>query len=362
MRFIFIVQGEGRGHMTQAISLSKVLRTNGHEITRVIIGRSKRRIIPGFFMEQVGAPVFQVDSPNFLTDKQNKSVRIWKSILNAFSRLSVYRRSINQVDRMVKEDEPDVIINFYEFIGGMYALLNKPKCRIVCVAHQYLAYHRSYEFPDSRWIDRKLLQFGNWITSLRANQTLALSFKEQPDQPEVEVVPPLLREEVIKLKPSFGTHLLVYMLNHGYASEIISFHEENPDMEIHCFWDKSDEPESLVVGQNLIFHQLNAALFLELMSSCRGVLTTAGFESVCEGMYFQKPILMVPVKGHFEQACNAHDAVRAGAGISSSSFDLRLLVDFIPKYNCQHEHFRNWCDRAPDLFLQKLTSPNDGNN
>ena len=31
MKFLFIVQGEGRGHLTQAITLEEILRRNGHE-------------------------------------------------------------------------------------------------------------------------------------------------------------------------------------------------------------------------------------------------------------------------------------------------------------------------------------------
>lgn len=55
------------------------------------------------------------------------------------------------------------------------------------------------------------------------------------------------------------------------------------------------------------------------MAGCKAFATTAGFESVCEALYLQKPVLMVPV--HIEQECNAFDATRAGAGIRSDRFD-----------------------------------------
>ena len=35
MKFLFIVQGEGRGHLTQAITLEEILRRNGHEVVAV---------------------------------------------------------------------------------------------------------------------------------------------------------------------------------------------------------------------------------------------------------------------------------------------------------------------------------------
>lgn len=42
MKFLFIVQGEGRGHLTQAITLEEILRRNGHEVVEVLVGKSVR--------------------------------------------------------------------------------------------------------------------------------------------------------------------------------------------------------------------------------------------------------------------------------------------------------------------------------
>ena len=36
MKFLFIVQGEGRGHFTQAITLEDMLLRNGHEVVEVL--------------------------------------------------------------------------------------------------------------------------------------------------------------------------------------------------------------------------------------------------------------------------------------------------------------------------------------
>ena len=49
MKVLFIVQGEGRGHLTQAITLEEILRRNGHEVVEVLVGKSNTRRLPGFF-------------------------------------------------------------------------------------------------------------------------------------------------------------------------------------------------------------------------------------------------------------------------------------------------------------------------
>ncbi|MEQ9232336.1 MAG: glycosyltransferase family protein [Cyclobacteriaceae bacterium] len=356
MRFLFIVQGEGRGHMTQAIALSSLLRNHGHEVTRVIVGRSERRIIPDYFKEQIEAQIEEVDSPNFVTDRNSKSVRIFKSLFHAMARLDTYKRSIGTIDKIVKADDPDVIINFYDFIGGLYNKLKSPRAKFFCIAHQYLSKHSAFEFPAGRLLDKQSLILANWITSLGADAQLALSFYELQDEPGIAVVPPLLRAEIKHMRPTNKEHILVYMLNHGYAEAVNDFHANSPEVKLHCFWDKPDAPIEMKVDENLTYHQLDGQLFLEKMASCKGYLTTAGFESVCEAMYFGKPVMMMPVQGHYEQACNALDAEKAGAGVASDSFDLDILMDYIPKHTSVHSKFKAWTEKTEVRFLKILTA------
>jgi len=359
MRFFFIVQGEGRGHMTQALALAAMLRAEGHEVTRVVVGRSERRVIPAFFSEGIQCRIDQVSSPNFVTDKRSKSVHVWRSIWHATLRLRTYYRSLRQLSKMVKEDQPDVIINFYDFIGGLLNMLASPKARFVCIAHQYLAGHPTFEFPEGRLLDRRSLEISNWITSWGADARLALSFKEYPDQGKVRVVPPLLRREIRERPVRQEDYLLVYMLNHGYAEEVNHFHRQHPDVRLHCFWDKQDAPKEWQVDDTLTYHQLDGEKFMHFMAGCKGYLTTAGFESVCEAMYLGKPVMMMPVHGHYEQACNALDAVQSGAGVASTTFDLRILMEYLPKHRDVAPSFRGWCDRAEGIFLSNLTAYGD---
>ncbi len=358
MKFLFIVQGEGRGHMTQAISLHSILRKNGHEICHVVVGKSKRRELPHFFSDQIQSPIQQLDSPNFVTDKKGKSVKVFQSIFINLLKLRTFIKSINRIDELVKNEQPDVIINFYDFLGGLYYLLKKPKAKHVVIAHQFFVAHPSFDFPKGRFFDRSSLILGNKLAGYKASKILALSFQELPDTKRLTIVPPLLRKEIKSQVVSQQNHFLVYMVNHGYAEQVEKFHANHPDIPIHCFWDKKGVPEEYKKEENLTFYQLNDKKFIEFMASCQGYLTTAGFESVCEAMFMGKPTLMVPVKGHYEQSCNAVDATNAGAGISSESFDLEKLLSYLPKYKNVQSTFSQWCEKTEELFIQNLTNVN----
>jgi len=358
MKFFFIVQGEGRGHLTQAISLYRMLKKNGHTITHVVVGKSKRRTLPQFFLDNIQSPIEQLNSPNFVTDRKSKSVKLLPSVFLNVLKLPTFMRSVNRIDILVKESQPDVIVNFYDFLGGLYYLTKRPKSKHVAIAHQFFVDHPEFEFPKGRFFDRTSMRMGNKLAGFGASQLLALSFQKFANSSNLIVVPPLLRDKVLKQEISAGDHFLVYLVNHGYASQVEDFHQQNPEIPIHCFWDKQGQPPVHSIDSTLTFHQLDDDKFLELMASSRGYLTTAGFESVCEAMYMGKATLMVPVKGHYEQSCNAIDATKAGAGISSEIFELDKLLAYLPAYKSVQASFSEWCATSEKVFIQNLTDVN----
>lgn len=356
MKYLFIVQGEGRGHMTQAISLGQILRSAGHEVVEVVMGKSKQREVPPFFTEKMDASITLLDSPNFVTDKEHKSVKPMKTAIYTLLNSPKYEKSLRKIHELVQRARPDVIVNFYDFLGGLYNFRFRPKCKFICLAHQYLIAHPEFDFPPGRLLERTTLKLANKITALSAHKILALSFQPLPNLPrkKIFIVPPLLRSEVKALTPTAGKSLLIYMVNPGYGTEVEAFHRSYPEIALDCFWDKKDEPEELVVDDTLTFHQLDDQKFIEKMAQSKGYITTAGFESVCEAMYLGKPAMMIPVKGHYEQACNAVDGEKAGAGIQNDEFNIKKLVDFIPEYQEISEQFRNWADQNADRFLAHL--------
>jgi uncharacterized protein (TIGR00661 family) len=361
MRFIFFVQGEGRGHMTQAIALSKILRENGHEVIKVLVGKSPRREIPGFFYEKIQAPVTSYESPNFSTDGKNKGVRILPTIFNNLWKIRRFLKVAKELKSLLLTEKPDAVINFYELMAGMVYRLYNPKIPLYCIGHQYLLLHPDFVFPKGHFLDRILLNANTRFTASGAKLLLGLSFVDMPNSPKKKlfVVPPLLRPEVLAMTAKEGNYLHGYLLNSGYAGEVIQWHEENPETELHFFWDNKTASEVTEVKPGLTFHKINDQKFLTYMQSCKGFASTAGFESICEAMYLNKPVLMVPTGGHFEQACNALDATRAGAGISSNSFNLTLLKEYIPEHRLNHNQYKQWVQEAQNLFITHLTSNPD---
>lgn len=356
MKFLFIVQGEGRGHMTQAISFSNMLRKEGHELSAVIVGKSKRRKIPEFFSKQIQAPIHSVESPNFVTDKEEKQVLIGKTIVQNLQKVSLFLKSLKQIHQVVKEHKPEVILNFYDLLGGIYNFTYRPKARFWAIGHQYLSKHPDFPFAESKGFAKECFQINTWLTALGAEKKLALSFRRlaSPIHTDIIVVPPLLRAEVKSLSTSNEGFYLAYMVNTGYAKEVISFAKKNPSLKIKAYWDKKDAAETEQPLPNLTLHQVNDQGFLKDMAACKGLVCTAGFESICEAMYLGKPVMVIPVKGQYEQACNALDTLKSGVGITSNNFDFGLLEEEIKNAYERPNYSHNWCNSWPSILMEIL--------
>ena len=144
MKILFIIQGEGRGHLTQALSLRQKLMAEGHEIVGVLVGKSPARRLPDFFLNKIQSPVYPFESPNFLPTAKNKQVSLMRSVLYNVLRLHKYMGSIRYIDRMIRQTDADVVVNFYELLTGLTYLILRPKATMVCIAHQYLFLHPDF--------------------------------------------------------------------------------------------------------------------------------------------------------------------------------------------------------------------------
>jgi uncharacterized protein (TIGR00661 family) len=307
-KILFLVQGEGRGHMTQAIALAQMLPESQ---IRVMVGRSPHRQIPAFF-QRAFPDLVTFDSLNFSFDSRQRSVSQFRTALATIPHIPRYWRSKNQIRTDIRSFAPDLIVNFFEPLGSLASRrLNIPT---VAVGHQFLFEHPQTPFPEG-----SALQKRGFRTYLRfffghSDRKLALSAYKAPNHRRIVVVPPLLRSEVFGLRTTLKNFALTYVVNRGYADDIGRW-----PLPTVCFWDNPEAPQRLKKG-NVLYHRIDDKAYLRFMAHCRCLVTTAGFESMCEAAYLGKPMVLVPVEGHFEQLCNATDAAANGIATHAQSF------------------------------------------
>jgi len=353
MKIMFCILGEGRGHMTQAIAVKEIVERAGHEVVSVVVGAGRAREIPGFFAEAMRIRVEKIPTFDFAF-KNNRKVDLSATAMSILRRLPEYVRAIRKLKTIVRQTRPDVILNFFEAMTGLYALTTWKRPPVVAVAHQFMYGHASYVRAPKLRYQQWVMKWFVRLVGARSSR-VALSFYEAADVPKrrTRICPPILRRRIFGIKPDpNGQFILVYLLNHGYAEQLIKWHKANPATVLHCFYDKPEAPAEEKYDSTLTFHRLDGEKFLRMMAQCKYVACTAGFESLSESAYFGKPLFLVPVENHVEQQINAIDATNIGWGITDSWFNLDRLTELPARI--QNTLFKGWLARADAILLAAM--------
>jgi len=345
---MFMVQGEGRGHLTQAMATARMLTRAGHQLTRVLVGSNSNRRLPAYFEAAIPAPVTRITSPGFVF-RRGRGVCPMRTVAGFLGHLFRYRHSLASIEEEIRTAAPDLIINFLEPLKGLYNLLRPHRLPVIAVGHQFMRGHPEFvRIPRpsvQQWGMRRYIDLAG-ARSIK----LALSFYPARDLPHRSLIvsPPLLREGIRELQPQPGDFLLIYLLNQGYVTDILQWSRAHPRIPVHCFCDRPEAPEEESLTSSMTLHGLNGRRFLEMMARSRAVICTAGFETVSEAAYLGKPLLLVPVEQHVEQHLNALDAEHAGIAIHDTHFRLSRVLDF--RVPLPGPVFRRWVDLAPAVI------------
>ncbi|MBO4582084.1 MAG: hypothetical protein J5701_07360 [Bacteroidales bacterium] len=345
MTFLFIIQGEGRGHFTQAITLWKQLQQEGHALEKVLIGVSPFRQIPEYVKEAFPCEVTLFASPNFITSPTR--TRLCASIVYNMAVCGRYFKSINFIARTLQQSSADKIVNFYEpLCGPAYCWHNISK-PLICIAHQYMFLHPQYSFPARFALRKFMLKTLTRITCAHADTVIGLSLKPLPDIPEKHLctAPPFLNITPPPPRQDNRAYLLCYLLNAGYLQELES---QNCPVSLHVFSDTVTESKH----PHIHTHPIDNSNFAAHMAHADGLMSTAGFETIAEAMYLHKPVWMVPA--NFEQQCNAHEAQQCGAGWHSRHFNITAFLEKKLSYS-PPLHFKQWVDEYSRKIIHIIT-------
>lgn len=330
--------------MTQALAFQQWCRRNGHQVVRVLAGRNPNRNWPDFFSQGFDVPVEPVASPGFCY-RNGRRLDLIGTVWQACRRGRDFLASLRVLDAMYVADRVDGLVNFLEPLAGLHHWIRRPRVPQLAIGHQFMVQHPDYPKPRGLRLGAAGIQAFARLNAGRGT-CYALSFFRAQDLPgsRLRVAPPLLRDEVTQMERSNEGFLLIYLLNAGYRSEVERWHARNPQIPIHCFYDRPASSGVERVDATLQFHPLHGEKFLKYMAASRGVVCSAGFESIAEAASLGKPALAIPVEGHSEQQLNANDAFHCGLAAAGSSFDLEKLPAAVDE--AASIRYRDWLNES----------------
>lgn len=347
-RIVFIVQGEGKGHMSQSLALKEFLEDAGHTVVAVLVGSRGQQQLPGYFTEGFQDKPVQFRSPYLLKTPNQKGINVGRSILvNLFSTF-VYLGDVRRIRRILGKLDPDVVVNFYDLVGALALRKAKKGIRRIGIGHHFLLHMEGYRCGATSFLNRWLLKVHTRMIMRSCDRVLALSYRDVAGAKGIGVIPPLIRRDWREINYRPGEAYLAYLMSGGYLYDLIRIAAEDPSFRVDVFTGLSTDME---IPQHVRIHPPEGEAFRKALAGCRGLITTAGFDTVAEAAYHGIPVLVIPARHHFEQQCNSMDVVRSRIGKAAE----QLTPDAISQMTATKAlSFRDWADQAGPMVLKAL--------
>ena len=276
MKIFYAVQATGNGHIARAIELMPFLQQYG-EVDVFLSGTNSnlKAALPVQYRSK-GVCLFYGNSGGLDYLKMMRSfnpVRVWKEA------------------RALPVEKYDIVINDFECITAMACKMKG----VPSINFGHQASFKSANTPRPEHND----PIGEFVLQqyAKADQYVGLHFDRYDDF----VFSPVLKQQVLSAQPTNEGHITVY-LSHYSDAVVAQSLSKIKEVRFEIF---SKKVKTKTVQDNITFLPVDNETFTSSMIRSRGVITGAGFETPAEALYLQKKLLCLPIKGQYEQWCNA---------------------------------------------------------
>jgi uncharacterized protein (TIGR00661 family) len=337
MKISFVIQGEGNGHLSQALKFQELLKQTEHELVSVIVSGDRK--LPKYFIDEIKCDVFRIDSFQFSKTKSG-NISLVKTIFKSLIKIPSINSDIQYLIDIFNRTKTELVINFYEPIMGVYNYLTKSEVRTISVANQFIINHPKYKAANKDIIGTFSFKFLNYIVGFRSEIKLTFSIDKLCDHKNIKIIPPFIKSELIGKYVKPEDFYLVYMMGDTNLKKVLKFAKKNEHIKFEVFTDSDRENTS-----NVIFHKSDKELFNSKILICKGVISTAGFQTLCESIYLNKPIYLIPIKNQYEQKCNAVYSYKKRLALNSYKNGIEELTTTPYKSNEKHIQWFNKSDK-----------------
>ncbi|MEK9657422.1 MAG: glycosyltransferase family protein [bacterium] len=273
---LFGVNGMGLGHLTHAYCLYPTLKKY-YNVDILVSGLQHEN--PFDF------PIkYKVNGLRFVY--KNGHV-CWLSTLKKTTPLALIK------DMKTLDLSPyDLVLTDFEPISAWAAFFQKKYC--IHMSHQASLFYTST--PKPNWLSTPI-----WtqLMKLMAPSCKKIGFHFKHYTPAI--YGPLIKPDLQPKDITNGDHILVYLSAYS-AEEQVTFFKQFPNNTFQIFHNQFTHKKTI---NNLTCNPINHTQFKTQMLSCKGFISQAGFDSIAEVLYLNKPLVVLPIKKQFEQFCNA---------------------------------------------------------
>lgn len=289
MKILYSVQATGNGHISRAMELLPYIERYGQVDIFLSGANNSLQLDASVKYRSKGLSLFYTNGGglNYL------------EIARKFAPVRIMREV-----RDLPVEKYDLVLNDFESITSMACAYKK-------VPSVNFGHQASFISPKSPRPAKKEWM-GEWILRnyARATQYIGLHFAQYDDF----ILPPVIKKKILQAEPQDKGHITVYLSS--YCDATLSKYLS--PLKEHRFQVFSKEVKQPVQQGNILFIPVGNQAFNKSLINCQAIITGAGFETPAEALYLGKKLMVIPIRGQYEQLCNAAALQKMGVPVLQS--------------------------------------------
>lgn len=331
MKIFYAVQATGNGHISRAMELLPHLQQYG-EVDILLSGANS---------------TLELDAA---VKYRSRGLSLFYNCNGGLNYSKIFRQlSVPRIRKEIRElpvEKYDLILNDFDCLTSLACA--RKKIPSINFGHQ--ASFMSAKTPRPSRVSKT----GEWILRnyARATHYVGLHFQQY----DSFILTPVIKKAIFETNPVDKGHITVYLPSYC-KPELLQYFGPIKDHRFEIFSWQTEKPEQ---HGHITFLPVSNKGFNQSMITCHAMICGAGFETPAEALHLGKKIMVMPIKGQYEQCCNAAALERLGV----KTF-VELDEHFAEKFNrwinsSQPVHVRYTMDTASivehvmDLCAAKL--------
>ncbi len=224
---------------------------------------------------------------------------------------------------------PDVIVTDFEIYATIVSKLrNIP---LISLDNIHMITQTKIDYPKHK-IGEMLKAKGvikTYVVKPKVHILTSFFYPKIKPNKRAVIYPPIIREDILKLEPKKGNHIIVYQTSRE-SEKLVKKLKLLKDEHFIVYGFNKDE-----IDGNLTFKSFNEDEFYEDLASAKAVICNGGFTFISEAIHLKKPIYSVPAIGNFEQVLNGFYVQKLGYGEYHEAMTAEKIGRFLkrlPKY------------------------------
>ena len=276
MKILYAIQGTGNGHISRARDIIPLLQEKG--TLDILVSGTEADV-------SLGYPVkYKLKGMSFVFGKHGGI-----DMISTYKKARL-KRFYHEVKKLPVKDY-DIVINDFEPVSAWACRINHKTC--TGLSHQAAVLNKKSPVPaGSDMIGRSILNNYAPVT-----EKFGFHFKAY----DTHIFTPVIRNEIRMARNIRLPHYTVYLPAYEDKAIIKALKEVK-----HIEWEVfSKHSRKSYREKNVSIRAIDNQAFIDSLVSCTGVLCGAGFETPAEALFLGKKLMVIPMKGQFEQQCNA---------------------------------------------------------